>query len=101
MPESAGDVFLCTSLLKSLRETYPEYKIFFATKEPYFSILKENEFIDHVIKYSQEMDNVLFMEGVDKHPGYFDICLSPYFPTQRIMSYSHNGQDRIALNLKY
>lgn len=101
MPESAGDVFLCTALLRSLRETYSEYKIYFATKSIYFDILKDNENIDHVIEYSQEMDNVLYMEGIDKHKGYFDICLNPYFPTQRTMSYSHNGQDIIALNLNY
>ena len=101
MPESAGDVFLCTALLRSLRETYPEYEIYFATKPIYFDILKDNKNIDKIIEYRPEMDNIFAMEGVADHNGYFDICLIPHIQTQRIITYTHNGIDRIALNLKY
>lgn len=101
MPECAGDVFLCTSLLRSLRETYTEYKIFFATKKEYFSILKNNKYIDQIIEYKQEMDNIFLMEGIGKHEGYFDICFIPHIQTQKIVTYTHNGLDRINFDLKY
>jgi ADP-heptose:LPS heptosyltransferase len=101
MPESAGDVFLCTALLKNLRETYPEYEIYFVTKPQYQCILKGNPYIDFVIDYYPEMDNVLLLEGVDTHKGVFDICLAPHLQTQRLASYLHNGLDRIAFNLRY
>lgn len=101
MPESAGDVFLCTSLLRSLRETYPEYEIYFATKNIYFDILKGNKNIDKIIEYKPEMDNIFAMEGIAGHNGYFDICFIPHSSTQRLITYTHNGLDRIAFNFKY
>ncbi len=42
IPESIGDVFLVTSLLKSAKETYPDYLIYFITKSEYFSLLDAN-----------------------------------------------------------
>lgn len=101
MPESAGDVLMSTALLKSLKETYPEYLIFFATKPQFQCILKDNPYIDHVIDYDQRMDNLVFVEGIDKHKGFFDICFLPFAATQRFLTYMHNGKDRIAFNIKY
>lgn len=101
MPEGAGDVFLCTSLLRSLREMYPEYKIFFATNPNFFDILKDNKNIDYIIEYKPEMDNLLFMEGAGDHKGYFDICFIPHVQTQRFLTYIHNGLDKIAFDFKY
>lgn len=101
MPESAGDVLLSTSLLRSLRETYPNYKIFFATKPLYQSILKNNPYVDEIIDYDEKMDNLVLMEGIAEHKGFFDICFLPFAATQRFLTYMHNGEDKIAFNLKY
>lgn len=101
MPESAGDVLLCTALLRSLRETYPKYKIYFATKPQFKDILKDNPYINEVIDYDQRMDNLVLMEGIGDHKGFFDICFLPYAATQRFLTYMHNGQDKIAFNIKY
>ena len=101
MPESAGDVLLCTSLLRSLRETYPEYKLYFATKPQYKDILKGNAYVDEVIDYDQNMDNLVLMEGIDSHKGYFDICFLPHAATQKFLTYMHNGEDRIAFKISY
>jgi hypothetical protein len=101
MPESAGDVFLCTALLRSLRETYPNYKLYFATKPQFKDILKGNPYIDGVIEYDQSMDNLVLMEGIGDHAGYFDICFLPHAATQRFLTYMHNGEDKIAFNIKY
>ena len=101
MPESAGDVLLSTALLRSLRETYPNYRLFFATKKEYQDILKSNPYIDEIIDYDERMDNLVLMEGIDSHVGYFDICFLPYAATQRFLTYMHNGEDKIAFNIKY
>ena len=101
MPESAGDVLLCTSLLRSMRETYPNYKLYFATKPEYKDILKNNPYIDEVIDYDQSMDNLVLMEGIDTHKGHFDICFLPYAATQKFLTYMHNGEDKIAFNISY
>lgn len=101
MPGSAGDVFLCTSLLRSLRETYPNYKLYFATNPQFIDILKGNPYIDEIIDYDQRMDNLVLMEGIGEHIGYFDICFLPHAATQRFLTYMHNGEDKIAFNIKY
>jgi ADP-heptose:LPS heptosyltransferase len=101
MPESAGDVFLCTSLLRSLRETYPNYRIYFSTKPQFQEILKNNPYIDEIIDYDQNMDNLVLMEGIGSHKGYFDICFLPHAATQRFLTYMHNGEDKIAFDISY
>ena len=83
MPESAVDVFMSTSLLKSVKEKYPEYNLYFATKPEYFPIVDGNEYIHKVIPYSASFDNTLSLEGVGENEGYFEIALTPYLTTQR------------------
>jgi glycosyltransferase involved in cell wall biosynthesis len=100
MPESAGDVFMATSLLESIKKTYPEYNIYFATKPEYFSILEGNEFIHKIIPYTNQMDNLMWLEGVGEHNGYFEIAFLPHIGTQRILNYLHNGKDKIDFNIK-
>ena len=99
MPGSIGDVFLCTSILKSLSETYPEYNIYFATSPTYFEILEGNEFVHKVIPYDSKMDDLLWLEGKGDHEGFFEIAYLPHLGTQRIFNYQHNGKDKIALDL--
>lgn len=100
IPESVGDVFLATSLLKSARETYPEYLIYFITKPQYFSLLNGNPYIDKCVPYSEDMDNLMMMEGAGNHKGFVDICFPIHFGTQRLLSYLHNGKDRNSLSLE-
>ena len=95
MPESAVDVFLSTSLLKSLKLKYPEYNLYFVTKPQYFHILDGNEYIHKVIPYNSQFDNATHLEGVSSHEGFFEIALTPYLVTQRANNYVHNDKDRI------
>ena len=95
MPESAVDVFLSTSLLKSVKEKYPEYNLYFATKPEYFSIVEGNEYVHKVIPYSASFDNTLFLEGMGENDGHFEIAFTPYLTTQRLNNYIHNNKDKI------
>ena len=100
MPESAGDVFLSTSLLPSIKNLYPNYNIYFSTKPEYVSMLDGNPHIHKVLLYSPQMENLLTMEGHGEHKGYFDIAFLPHFGTQKTFDYQHNGKDLIELNTR-
>lgn len=92
-PQSAGDIFLLTSLFESIREKFPKnkWKFYFACDLQYADIVFGNPYIDKIIPYNQIMDNQILMEGHADNNGYVDICLNPYFATQRLLNYTHNG----------
>jgi glycosyltransferase involved in cell wall biosynthesis len=97
LPESIGDVYLATSLLESIRDRYPrpDWGLYFATKPEYFEVLDGNPFIDKVLPYSQEFDNLLFLEGMGNHEGFVDIAYLLHVPTQRFLTYVHRGCDSL------
>ena len=99
MPESLGDVYLCTSLFKNIKKTYPDYNLYFATKPDYFEILDGNPYVYKLLPYSKDLDNLLKMEGFSDHQGYFEICFLPNIGTQKILNYMHNGKDKIQFDL--
>lgn len=100
MPGSERDVFLSTALFKSIKEQYPEHKLYVATLEEYKNILSSCEYVHEVIDFYPEMENSAFMEGNGPHNGYFDVLFIPHVKTQRIISYIHNGESNIALDIK-
>ena len=95
MPDSSVDVFLSTSLFKSIKEKYPDYNLYVSTKQEYYHILQGDENIHKVIPYSTQFDASLAQEGVGENKGLFEIVLSPYLTTQKINNYIHNGKDKI------
>jgi glycosyltransferase involved in cell wall biosynthesis len=99
IPESAEDVFLSTSLFKNIKKQYPEYSLYVATKPEYFSILNGNKYVDKIIQYFPQMDQLLWLEGMGDHKGYFEIAFLPYLGTQRMLDYTHNGKTKIEFNL--
>ena len=100
MPESAGDVFIMTSLLPSIRKTYPDKDIYFATKKEYLPILIGNKLIYKTLEYCPQMENLPLMEGRLDHKGYFEICFLPHVGTQRHLDYLHQGDaDKIMFNI--
>lgn len=101
-PQSAGDIFLVTALFESLRSKFPknEWKFYFACDPKFFDILGGNQFIDKLIPYHQSMDNQLAMEGHGDNKGCVDICLNPYFASQRLLNYTHNGYSICQFNNK-
>jgi glycosyltransferase involved in cell wall biosynthesis len=101
IPESAGDVFLISSLFKSIKETYKEYNLYVSTKPQFKEILDGNPYVHKVLDYIPEMDNLLWLEGQGDHNGYFEIAFLPHIGTQRVYNYQHNGKDKILFNLNY
>jgi glycosyltransferase involved in cell wall biosynthesis len=100
MPQSAGDVFMSTSLLPSIKKLYPDHNIYFATKPEFFEILDCNPLIHKKLVFNPFMENLLTMEGHAGGDGYFDITFLPYIGTQKIFDYQHNGKDKIEFNTK-
>lgn len=100
MPESAGDVFMITSLFESIKNLYPDHNLYVATKQEYFSILDGNQFVYRVLPYIQEMDQLLWLEGAGDHKGFFEIAFLAHLGTQRILNYLHNAKDKIQFNIK-
>lgn len=100
LPESAGDIFLSTSLLESIKELYTESYIYYACKPEYFSILRDNPYIYKTIEYYPIMENQIVMEGSGKWQGLFDISIMLSVFTQRYLNYLNNGKAKIAFKIK-
>jgi glycosyltransferase involved in cell wall biosynthesis len=100
IPESEEDVFLSTSLFKSIKESYPDHNLYVATKPEYFEILNGNPHVHKVLQYMPQMDNILWLEGQGDHKGFFEIAFLPYIGTQRILDYLHNGKTNIQYSIK-
>ena len=95
MPGTLGDCFISLPILKRLNETYPsdEWDIYVSTDPRFKHMFEHLPYIKRVIDYHPQMDDYRVMEGCKDHEGYVDVCLHPYFLTQRAQSYIHNGQD--------
>jgi glycosyltransferase involved in cell wall biosynthesis len=100
MPQSAGDVFWTTSLFKSIKDMYPDYNLYYATKKEYMDVLEGNPYVHKTIEYNPIMDNLLWSEGAANHKGYFEITFLPFIGTQRMLNYLHNGKDKLAFDIK-
>jgi hypothetical protein len=100
VPESAGDIFLSTSLLPNLKILYSNFEIYFACYPRYHSILKNNPNITKVINYYPVMDNQIIMEGTGQWSGLFDVSIMATTLTQRIINYLHNGLSNIMFDLR-
>lgn len=100
VPESAGDIFLSTSLLPTMSKNYNEYEIYFACKPEYKDILINNPYITKVLDYLPIMDNQIIMEGTAQWKGLFDISIMATVLTQRVINYLNNGETRIMFDLR-
>ena len=98
-PKSIGDIYLITALLPSLKTTYPDYAIYFATEPANFPVLNGNPYIYKVIPYESRFDDLLFLEGSSSNEGFFDIAFLPTIGTQKIFNYQHNGKDKIQFDI--
>ncbi len=101
MPKSLGDCMYLTALLEDARTLYPNKKIYVATEPSYIEVFTPlvGRFIDYVIPWMQQFDNVYAMEGYARQKKYFEIVLAPHFRTQRNADYIHNGSDESKIKL--
>lgn len=101
LPQSAGDLYLCTSLFESIKNRYPDWALYVATKSEYKDILNANPFVDKWLEYNPMMNNAFWLEGNKNHDGYFNVAYLPFTQTQLQTScYQHGGNDLIHFNLK-
>jgi hypothetical protein len=100
MPESIGDIYMSTSLFKNIKKQYPNHNLYVAVKPEYFEILKGNPYIHKVLQYIPQMDQLLWLEGMGNHDGYFEIAFLPFVGTQRMLDYIHNGKTQIEFDIK-
>jgi hypothetical protein len=96
MPQSIGDVFLSTSLFRSIKEQYPDHNLYVATQPQFKEVLDGLSYVYKVINYIPQMDNLLWLEGKGDHKGFFEVAYLPHIGTQRVLNYLHNGKDKIA-----
>jgi glycosyltransferase involved in cell wall biosynthesis len=96
IPQSIGDIFLSTSLFKSIKEQYPDYNLYVAIDPQFREILEGGPYIHKILNYIPQMDNLLWLEGAGDHKGFFEIAFLPHLGTQRMLNYLHNGKDKIA-----
>jgi glycosyltransferase involved in cell wall biosynthesis len=90
MKESAGDIFMATSLLESCKRKYPDHNIYFACEPKYFDLLDANPHIHKVIPYVQQMENEIGMIGHGNNSGIVDVLYLPFILTQRHLNYLSN-----------
>ena len=95
IPDSGVDVFISTSLFKSIKDKYPDYNLYVSTKPEHYHILDGNEYVHKIIPYSSQFDNTLFLEGAGANKGFFEIAFTPYLTSQRSSNYIHNSKDII------
>ena len=101
LPEDANDVFMSTSLLKYIKDSYPDYNIYYATKEANYPILSCNPYIHKIVPYDPIMENPSWGEGQGEHEGFFNFVLIPHTNTHRTINFIHDGEHKINYNLNY
>jgi glycosyltransferase involved in cell wall biosynthesis len=97
LPEIEHNIYMSTSLFKSIKEMYPRHNLYVACKKELFNMLAFNPHVHKLIPYSEEMSNPTDLEGEDDK-GLFDIVYAPHLNSK---NYIHNNKDKISFNLKY
>ena len=95
IPESAGDVYLATSLFSSVKRLYPDYNFYFSCKEVFKDIVMGNPHVHKFLPYDRRMENLHFLEGEGNHEGWFEVAFLPFVVTQRQFTYHHNNSKDI------
>ena len=92
MPQSATDLILINSLMKSLQKKHKGCNIYVFTKPEYFEHIEDNPFVFKCLQYSNVLDNPLSLEGFGIHEGFFEAAYYPDATTQKVPCYIHNGK---------
>ena len=101
LPEGEIDIFNSTSLLKYIKDSYPDHNIYYATKAEYADLISGNPYVFKVLPYDPIMDNFAWSEGQGSHKGFFEFVLIPNTNTQKTINYIHGNKHRIEYDLSY
>jgi hypothetical protein len=52
-----------------------------------------------VLPFRNGLDNLLYLEGIGNHEGFFRMAFLPHVGSQKYLNYLHNGQDINAFNI--
>lgn len=100
LPESAGDILILNSLMKNLKDLYPEKNIYVFTKPQFYQMIEDNPSVHKILPYQDSLQNLLMLEGKGDHQGYFDMAFLPNIGTQKHLNYLHNGKDKTQFELR-
>ena len=100
LPESAGDVLMCNSLLTNLKKLYPKKDIYFITRPIFYPMVNAHPAIHKLIPYKDGLDNLLLLEGQGQHNGYFEMAFLPHVGCQKVLNYLHNGKQEHQFDLR-
>ena len=91
VPQSEVDVLLVNSLMKRFKKLYSDYNIYFFTKPEYFEFIEDSPYVFKILKYSEDIENCLDLEGIGNSEGVFAAAFYPHATTQKTVSFTHNG----------
>lgn len=100
-PKSYGDLYLISSLLKGVQETYPDKRIYITCEPQYFPIFEGNEYVKRLIPWNPAFDNIFLFEGVGENKNLVWMYFPLHGSTQRFVDYTHSGKDITKLELNY
>jgi glycosyltransferase involved in cell wall biosynthesis len=95
--ESGGDIFICTALLKDLKQRYPDHDIYFMCDPKFQDILAGNEYIFKVLPWHDLMSNEMVATGAgqDQKDKLFDVFIMPGVSSQKWLNYLTNNNARL------
>lgn len=96
-PNGVEEIIIATSLVTSIKKTYPDYDIYFFTRNEYFDLINSHPDVKKVLNYFNKMDDPLFFEGKGSNNKYFDIVFAPYLSINN--NYFRNAEDIIQYNI--
>jgi glycosyltransferase involved in cell wall biosynthesis len=101
LPEDENDVFLSTSILKYIKDQYPDHNIYYATNPAFFNILNGNPHIHKAIVYDNIMENIPWSQGQGDHKGFFEFTILPHINTHKLQNFSHADKNPVPYSLSY
>lgn len=101
LPDNEIDIFNSTSLLKYIKDRYPDHNIYYGTKAEYFDILSGNPHIHKLVPYDPIMENSVWSEGQGSYKGFFEFALMPHINTNKISNFIHGNKHDIEYDIDY
>ena len=95
-PDDEKQLIISSSILPSIKNKYPEHKIYYITKSQNFDLINSHPDVEEVLEYSDEMINPLMLEGKGDKKGVFDIVFAPHLSINN--NYFRNCKDILDYN---